>query len=185
MKSIRLSSNHGLSGLLAALLGLLPISAAHAQIFVANFYGDSVGEYNLDGSTVNASLISGLDNPEGIAVSGSDLFVTNSGNGTIGEYTTSGATVNASLITGQLAGGMVVSGSDLFVTAGNGGSSIAEYTTSGAIVNASFVMESGSEGPEGIVVVPQGAPEPLSWTLLLVELFLLALWRRRFRRTRV
>ena len=49
---------------------------------------------------MNASLISGLTNPVGIAVSGSNLFVADEGNGTIGEYTTSGATVNASLITG-------------------------------------------------------------------------------------
>jgi len=47
---------------------------------------------------VNAALISGLDEPFGIAVSGSDLFVTNTATGTIGEYTTSGATVNAALI---------------------------------------------------------------------------------------
>ena len=36
--------------------------------------------------SVNASLVSGLSIPEGIAVSGSNLFVTNYGAGTIGEY---------------------------------------------------------------------------------------------------
>ena len=40
---------------------------------------------------MNASLVSGLRWPDGIAVSGSDLFVADSGPGTIGEYTTSGA----------------------------------------------------------------------------------------------
>ena len=34
-----------------------------------------IGEYTTSGATVNASLISGLNNPQGIAVSGSDLFV--------------------------------------------------------------------------------------------------------------
>jgi hypothetical protein len=58
------------------------------------------GEYTISGATVNASLISGLTGPEGIAVSGSYLFVVNGVTGTIGEYATSGATVNASLISG-------------------------------------------------------------------------------------
>ena len=49
---------------------------------------------------MNASLVSGLNAPGGIAVSGSTLFVTNTNSGTIGEYTTSGATVNASLVSG-------------------------------------------------------------------------------------
>jgi hypothetical protein len=49
---------------------------------------------------VNPALVSGLDNPTGIAVSGGDLFVTNYFAGTIGEYTTSGATVNPALISG-------------------------------------------------------------------------------------
>jgi len=46
---------------------------------------------------VNASLITGLYEPAGIAVSGPDLFVTQY-YGVVGEYTTSGVTVNSSLI---------------------------------------------------------------------------------------
>ena len=49
---------------------------------------------------MNASLVSGLSAPVGLAVSGSNLFVANWNAGTIGEYTTSGGTVNASLISG-------------------------------------------------------------------------------------
>jgi hypothetical protein len=49
---------------------------------------------------VNASLVSGLDYPGAVAISGSDLFVTNWGNGTIGEYTTSGTVESASLVSG-------------------------------------------------------------------------------------
>ena len=86
------------------------------QIFVSNNGNGTIGEYNLDGTTVNASLVSALHGAQGVAVSGSDLFVANFSSGTIGEYTTSGATVNASLISG-LSGpiGIAVSGSDLFV----------------------------------------------------------------------
>jgi PEP-CTERM motif-containing protein len=65
-----------------------------------NIGNGTVGEYTTSGATVNASLISGLNEPIGIAVDGSDLFITNAGSGTIGEYTTSGATVNTSLISG-------------------------------------------------------------------------------------
>jgi uncharacterized delta-60 repeat protein len=49
---------------------------------------------------VNASLVSGLSGPVGLAISGNDLFVDNAGSGVVGEYDTSGATVNASLVTG-------------------------------------------------------------------------------------
>ena len=37
----------------------------------------TIGEYTTSGATVNASLVSGLNYPYGIAVSGSNLFVTN------------------------------------------------------------------------------------------------------------
>src|SRR5208283_1024762 len=51
------------------------------------------------GVTLICPMITGLNEPLGIAASGA-LFVANFNGGTIGEYTTSGATVNASLITG-------------------------------------------------------------------------------------
>ena len=35
---------------------------------------------------MNAALVSGLNTPVGVAVSGGNLYVANSGNGTIGEY---------------------------------------------------------------------------------------------------
>jgi len=54
----------------------------------------------LPGTLINASLISGLDGADGIAISGNDLYVVNLGNGTIGEYTTAAATVNSDLISG-------------------------------------------------------------------------------------
>lgn len=50
--------------------------------------------------TVNASLIYGLSDPWGIAISGNDLFVLKSDNESIGEYGLDGSTVNASLIYG-------------------------------------------------------------------------------------
>jgi len=86
-------------GIALALTCSLTVALKAQNIYVSNLGDNTIGEYGLDGSTVNASLISGLDGPEGIAISGNDLFVANNGSGTIGEYTTSGAVVNANLIT--------------------------------------------------------------------------------------
>src|SRR6516164_2377267 len=96
----RLLCRYGLASPLAVLLGLtLQLSTARADtIFVTNVFTGTIGEYTTDGATVNPALISGLNHPRGIAVSGSDLFVANEVAGTIGEYTTDGATVNPALI---------------------------------------------------------------------------------------
>lgn len=135
--------------LLAATLGVLPATVS-GQIYVANEFNNTIGEYNLDGSTVNASLVSGLVTPLGLAVSGGDIFVANYEAGPIGEYTTSGATVNASLFSlgGYIPLGLAVTGGDIFVTQGN--NKIGEYTTSGTTVNASLVT--GLNGAVGIAV---------------------------------
>ena len=125
-------------------------TARGQYIYVTNMGNGKIGEYTMSGAAVNASLVSGLNNPTGIAVSGSDIFVANGGNGTIGEYTTSGAVVNASLISGlNIPVGIAISGSDMFVV-NNGGGSIGEYTTSGAVVNASLV--SGLNGPNWLAI---------------------------------
>jgi hypothetical protein len=143
--------------LLAPLIGAASIvfwfvpETANGQIYVTNSGNGTIGEYNLDGTVINASLISGLSNPTGLVVSGSDLFVVNNGNGTIGEYTTSGATVNASLVSGlQGPYGITVSGSDLFV-ANYGNDTVGEYTTSGATVSASL-LSAAPAYPTGVVV---------------------------------
>lgn len=55
---------------LALLAGLLPGGSLHAQIFVTENGNDTLGEYNFDGSTVSASLFTGLNGPYGIALEG-------------------------------------------------------------------------------------------------------------------
>lgn len=115
------------------------------DIYVANYENGTIGEYGLDGSTINASLISGLDNPNAVAISGNDLFVVN-GSG-VGEYTTSGATVNASLISVDAPYAIAISGNDLFVTSAG---TVGEYTTSGAPVNPDLI--SGLDGRASIAI---------------------------------
>src|SRR5437764_1229192 len=99
-------------------IALVLTATLEAQsIYVANDYSGTIGEYGPDGSTINASLISGLNSPSSIAVFGTNLFVASFSSQehayTIGKYTTSGSTVNASLITGFDPQGIAVSGNDL------------------------------------------------------------------------
>jgi hypothetical protein len=49
---------------------------------------------------VDTTLISDLDEPTGIAISGDNLYLTETGNGVVGEYKLSGSTVDAELISG-------------------------------------------------------------------------------------
>jgi PEP-CTERM motif len=96
---------------------------------------------------VNTSLITGLNGPLGLAISGGDLFVGNYSSGTIGEYNLNGTPVNASLITGlSNPNGMGISGGDLFVV--NQSGTIGEYNLNGTPVNASLIT--GLSNPTGI-----------------------------------
>lgn len=143
--------------------------AAQAQIFVSHNGDDTISEYNLDGTTVNTALVSGLSTPSGIAVAGGEIFVANRGSSTIGEYNLDGTPVNAALIPVENPFFMAAAGGDLFVTDGNG---IGEYTTSGTTVDASLVPGDGA----GIAVV---APEPTMPALAVVGGLSLLLLRRR------
>ena len=124
---------------------VLAPSLACGNIFIngadpSNIDNGIIGEYTNSGATVNASLVSGFDAQEAMAVSGSDLFVVQDGPnnapygpffGGVSEYTTSGALVNASLVSG-LDGpqGIALSGSNLFVT----GEGVVEYNASGVLI---------------------------------------------------
>jgi len=105
--SFRMFKLSALGSLTTAIVLLAMPGPAHCGIiFVADSSNNTIGEYNATtGAAINASLIKGLNRPNGIALSGGHLFVTNQGggtnNGTIGEYdATSGATINAALVSG-------------------------------------------------------------------------------------
>ncbi len=141
---------------IAAAVSLLAVPQnVCGQIFIANVRDNTVGEYSLDGTVINASLITGLTFPVGVAVSGGFLYVTNSGatgfgDGFVGKYTIAGAAVNASLITGLASPvGVVVSEGNIFV-AEVGNQRIGKYTTSGATVNAALVT--GLSIPQGLAL---------------------------------
>ena len=135
---------------------------------------------------MNASLVTGLQAPTGIVVSGSNLFVVNFSNcscGRIDEYTTSGALEQASLITGLFGPvGIAVSGSNLFVSyLGDAGENIGEYTTSGATVSDPLIanLGGGNTSVSDIAVVP--VPEASTNLLILGGVIGLAAVARRMR----
>jgi hypothetical protein len=145
----RTSCRHLLNALFAVLSGGLLISTACADvIFVADFNSGTIGEYTTAGVPISPTLISGLNHPLGIVVSGSDLFVANSGSDIIGEYTTAGVPINPALISGVInPRDIAISGSDLFVTTISG---VGKYTTAGVPVNPMLIT--GLSQPFGIVV---------------------------------
>jgi DNA-binding beta-propeller fold protein YncE len=119
------------SNVAVALLVLFAaVASVQAQIYVTNADTGTIGAYNLDGTPINTALITGLEHPQGIAVSGGYIYVATSNplsdlGGTIGKYTTSGATANANLLSGLASPvhGIAVSGNDLYVIhQSNGGS---------------------------------------------------------------
>ncbi len=146
-----LNSNAGVCSVLAynfdgTLRNTIPLALTNAPIAIVtdgtNLFADYlalgvVGEYTTAGGIVNPTLISGLNNPNAMALSGTNLYIADVGR--IGKYTTFGAVINSNFVTGiasQPAFGMVVLGTNLFAAI-NG--TIQEFSTDGGIVNTSLV----------------------------------------------
>jgi hypothetical protein len=100
--------------LFTALIGIAALWAmprsARAQLYVAQsgplgslqFGAGTVGEYDATtGAAINARLITGLNGPSDLALSGNALFVATFDPGTVGAFNaTTGAVTNANFITG-------------------------------------------------------------------------------------
>jgi len=108
----------------------------------------AIGEYGLDGSTINASLIPLLGNLWGLAISGNDLFIANGDN--VSEFTTSGASAGGITDLGS-ANGIAISGNDVFVSNLAGAGSISEYGLDGSTISGSLVSGRTYQ-PHGIAV---------------------------------
>ena len=112
----------------------------------------TIAKYTTAGALVNASLVSGLDVPIDMAISGNDLFVADLANGRIGEYATDGTVINASLISGlNRPWGLAISGNNLFV-ANNGDGTVGEYTTAGVPVNPVLISGLRADYLDGVAV---------------------------------
>ena len=144
----------GLGGGFGFFNGPVGVGVSGSDVFVlllgggVGAYPGTVAEYTTSGSTVNASLITGVDSLGGFTVSGGDIFVSTA-NG-ISEYTTAGVLVHSSVVPGVSGTGFALSGSDLFVLNPGDPGTIGEYTTSGSTVNASLIT--GLTDPTNIAV---------------------------------
>jgi hypothetical protein len=137
-------NNSRLRGLVATFVtllgGVVLAGLARSQIYVVNNLSGTIGEYTVSGAPINASLISGLSSPWGIALGpNGHLYVPSHVNWTIGEYTLSGAAVHSFLISySSLTGAAVDSSGNIFV-GDSQGRRITELNSSGAVVNRSLI----------------------------------------------
>jgi hypothetical protein len=183
------------------------IAVSNGDLFIASTGGNIgaptstsgfVNEYTISGSTANLltpDLITGLNNPLALAISGNNLYVANRDgtgstpppDGSVGEYTISNGSVsssNASLITGLYeTAGVAVSGSNLYVlddgnngTVGSMTGTLYGYTlnSGGNVASSPQTLVTGLDYPLGIATVP----EPLSVSLGIIVLALLGVLLR-------
>jgi hypothetical protein len=77
--------------------------SARAQLYVSQLSSGTVGEYDAaTGAVINASLVTGVSEPEGLVLSGNTLFVSSgeANGGSVGTYNaTTGAPINPNFIT--------------------------------------------------------------------------------------
>jgi len=166
---------------------LAPTQNANGQIYIATSGASpgsgKIAEYSTSGTLINSSLVSGLDQPIGLALNGNNLLVGSGLSGAIGEYATSGATVNADLANVGTAGDIAVSGSHMFVADQHNG--VYEFNTSGgasvgsiplseargvavlggnlfvSLPNANVILEysaTGLAGPENVITADLNHP---------------------------
>ncbi len=135
-------------------------SAVTAKLYVTNAGGNTIGAYSAGtGATINASLISGLNTPVGVAVGASGILYVSNFNGassTIGEYNANtGATINASFISlAHGAQGLAINGSVLYVDKFSAGTIGAYNAVTGATINASLI--SGLSNPTALALDSSG-----------------------------
>ncbi len=134
------------------------------HLFVSNEGTGTIGEYTTSGGTVNSALISGLDNPAGIALDGKgNLYVANYGNipgqGFIGEYTTSGNVVSNSLVSDlDRPVGLAIGPDGNLYEVNAGANTVGEYTTTGVPVNPAFIT--GLDDPQNLVFASGSDGDP-------------------------
>ena len=123
------------------------------KLFVGTSF-DTLGEYTTSGETVNAFLITGLQGPGEVEVSGSSLFIAHGlvDDIVIGKYKLDGTAVDPSLIFDPFGEGeFAVSGAALYLAQLN---TLAKYTTSGELVTYPLIPPFGPSNsqqrtPEG------------------------------------
>ena len=115
----------------------------------------SIAVFNAStGALVNNALITGLNGPTSVAVSGNNLYELNYHDGSIGKYdATTGAVINASLVglSDPAPQFIAVSGNDLFVSDSTQDRVLEYDATTGTLLNQNFIT--GLFGAYGLAVV--------------------------------
>ena len=123
------------------------------SLYVAGYYGNldygssSVGQFNAQtGAAISPALVSGMNYPRNLVVSGNTLYVTNfvdssTGQGSVGVFdATTGVPINAGLVPNLYRpAGLALSGNVLFVSFAYSGRIGTYDAASGAPLNASFI----------------------------------------------
>lgn len=124
-----------------AIMSTLAPGIARAGVLYVSTDNGKIGTYDsASGAAINASLVTGLSSPYGLAVGGGNIYVGNTGTGGLLKYTTAGAMVASPLIPFAGAIGLAVSGNSLYTTRPQDSNKIGEYNaTTGAAINATLV----------------------------------------------
>jgi len=137
--------------LLVAVLALVSIQAAQAQLFVTEHSGN-VDEFTLTGSLVGSGpLITGLTDASALTISGGFIYIACDLPGTVYKYTLSGSQVGSGPIVAEanIPEGLAISGTLLFVSNIDSGS-INEYDTDGTLLHANLI--SSLDQPVGMLI---------------------------------
>lgn len=118
-----------------------------------------IGKYNLNGTAVNESFISGIKSI-GIAVSGTNLYATKYSEGKVGLYSSAtGTAINASLITGlgsEAPRGITLDSAGNMYIANTGIGTVSKYAADGTLLNAELIKGLSTSSPFGIAVDDAG-----------------------------
>jgi hypothetical protein len=129
----------------------LSLPAGASRLLWTNFGDGTIGRANLDGTSLDESLISGATEPIAIAANSTYIYWANQGSNSIGRANLDGTGVNESFITGtnQL-DGLAISGSYIYWMSGSS-NSIGRANLDGTDVNQDFIT--GLNGlPNGLAV---------------------------------
>ena len=149
-KRALISSISILTGILFITMALPKYVIAVDYIFWTNKSPGTIGRANLDGSSANQSIISGLSNPYDVAADANYVYWVDTYNNQIGRANLDGSSPNYSLITGcNYPTGITVNGSYIYWGSyGNG--AIGRANLDGSSPNQSFIT--GCSSPFGLSV---------------------------------
>ena len=138
---------------------IISLAVDSQYVYWTNYDTDSIGRANLDGSDANQSFITGLTEPDAIAVDGSHIYwatfesSVGSSPGSIGRANLDGTDPDASFITSGVdtPEGLAVDAGHVYWASRVDGT-IGRANLDGSDVNDSFI--SGGQDPEQIAVAP-------------------------------